>query len=112
MNETLKPINIIYFPADMKYLPYLAIALCFLLLLGYTRDLGKEVSELREEVGLLNKEIDVLWDYVEFNDESAERVIEKAEWVVDEVRAIVNVTYSRFIPIDGGWLAIREEESP
>ena len=95
----------------MKYFPYIVILLSFLLLLGIIYTLTIEVSELRDEVGLLNQEIDVLWDYVEFNDESAERVIAKAEWVVDEVRAIVNVTYSRFIPIDRGWLAVREEES-
>ena len=94
----------------MKYLPYIATLLSFLLLLGIIYTVTTEVSELRKEVGLLNQEIDVLWDYVEFNDESAERVIAKAEWVVDEVRAIVNVTYSRFIPISGGWLAVREED--
>ena len=95
----------------MKYLPYIATLLSFLLLLGIIYSVTTEVSELKKEVRLLNQEIDVLWDYVEFNDESAERVIAKAEWVVDEVRAIVNVTYSRFIPIDGGWLAVREKES-
>ena len=93
----------------MKYIYILFTLLCLILLLGYTRDLGKEISDLKEENRLLKQEIDVLWDYVEFNDESAERVIAKAEWVVDEVRAIVNVTYSRFIPIDRGWLAVREE---
>ena len=103
----LEPIH----KAIMKYL-ILSIALCLLLLLGYTRDLGEEVSDLKEENRLLKQEIDVLWDYVEFNDESAERVIAKAEWVIDEVRAIVNVTYSRFIPVSGGWLAVREKESP
>lgn len=95
----------------MKYLPY-TLALCLILFLGFITDFyhDKEIKDLKKEVRLLNQEIDVLWDYVEFNDESAERVIAKAEWVVDEVRAIVNVTYSQFIPIDGGWLAVREEE--
>ena len=97
----------------MKYLIPIATLLFFLLLIGIIYTVTTEISELKKEVRLLNQEIDVLWDYVEFNDESAERVIEKAEWVVDEVRAIVNVTYSRFIPIDKGWLAIREEnETP
>ena len=97
----------------MKYLAY-TLALCIVLSLGFIADFyhDKEIRDLKEENRLLNQEIDVLWDYVEFNDESAERVIEKAEWVVDEVRAIVNVTYSRFIPINRGWLAVREEESP
>ena len=96
----------------MKYLPSI-LALCIVLSLGFITDFyhDKEIRDLKKEVRSLNQEIDVLWDYVEFNDESAERVIEKAEWVVDEVRAIVNVTYSKFIPISGGWLAVREEES-
>ena len=93
----------------MKYLPYILIALCFCMTLGLAKAVKTTVSDLQKENRLLNQEIDVLWDYVEFNDESAERVIAKAEWVIDEVRAIVNVTYSRFIPIDGGWLAVREE---
>jgi hypothetical protein len=59
---------------------------------------------------LHSKEIIALRARIELNDKSAERVIEKAEWMVDEVRAIVNVTYSKFIPIDGGWLAVREEK--
>lgn len=95
----------------MKYLIPILTLLSFLLLIGIIYTVTTEISELRDEVGLLKQEIDVLWDYVEFNDESAERVIAKAEWVVDEVRAIVNITYSRFIPISGGWLAIREEEN-
>ena len=93
----------------MKFLPYIVTLLSFLLLLGIIHTVTTEISDLKKQNRLLNQEIDVLWDYVEFNDESAERVIAKAEWVVDEVRAIVNVTYSRFIPIDRGWLAIREE---
>ena len=93
----------------MKYLIPILTLLWLLLLTCAANNMARELTDLKEEVRLLNEEIDVLWDYVEFNDESAERVIEKAEWVVDEVRAIVNVTYSRFIPIDRGWLAVREE---
>lgn len=61
-------------------------------------------------------EIMALRDSLELCAENTERVINKAEWVIDEVRDIVTVTYSHFIPIDGGWLAIREgdmeKESP
>lgn len=94
----------------MKYIPYLAIALCFLLLLGYTRDLGKEISGLKEGYRLQGEEIRTLRAYIQLNDENAEQVIAKAEWVIDEVREMATVTYTRFIPISGGFLGLREEE--
>ena len=71
----------------MKYLPYLLIALCFLLLLGYTRDLGKEISDLRKEVVALRNSIELCDD----------RTDRKVQRVIDEVRHIMSD--KNFIPV-------------
>lgn len=89
---------------------FLAIALCVALFLGLINDLSDEVLELKEGYRVQGEEIMALRGLKQLNNENAERAIGSAQWTIDEVRKIVTVTYSKFIPIDGGWLAIREEE--
>jgi len=95
----------------VKYL-LLSITLSFLLLIGIAYIIGMDISDLKardngqkEEIRLLNAEIRTLRDYISMVDDKADRI-------VGEVREIVNIPYSKFIPIDEGWLAVREEESP
>ena len=86
----------------MKYIIPILTLLCFLLLLGYTHDLGKEVLELKEGYRLQGKEIRANRGYIGIVDDKTDRI--KAE-VADMVRP-----FTRLIPIDRAWLAIREEE--
>ena len=86
----------------MVKLIILLIALCFLLLLGYTWDLGKEVSDLKEEVGLLREQVTGLQGYVDVTDNKCDRI--KAE-IVDMVKP-----FTKIIPVrQGWWLGVREE---
>ena len=88
----------------MVKLIVLLIALCFLLLLGYTRDVGKEVSELKAMDRLHSKEIIALRGQIGVTDDKCDRI--KAE-VADLVKP-----FTRIIPVDGGFLGMREEKSP
>ena len=85
----------------MKFLLYLFIVLCFLLLWGHC-DLDNEVSGLREEVGLLKEQITGLQSYVDVTDNKCDRI--KAE-VRDMVRP-----FTRVIPVAGGFLGVKEEK--
>ena len=85
----------------MKYLIPIATLLSFLLLIGIIYTVTTEVSELRDEVGLLRKQVTGLQDYIDVTDNKCDRI--KAE-VADMVKP-----FTRLIPINGGWLAVREE---
>ncbi len=86
----------------MKYIPYLAIALCFILLLGFVCDIGKEVTELREGYKLLNEEITALRGYIGSLKEELAR-IERA----GEERYM---PWSHVIPVNKGFLGVLEEK--
>lgn len=82
---------------------HLLIALSFLLLIGIIYTFTEELSDLREGYRVQSQEIIALRGYLGIVDDKADRI-------VGEVRKIVNIPYSKFIPIDEGWLAIRGEE--
>ena len=85
----------------MKYIILTLIALCLILLLGFTNDLAKEMTQLRARDTILLAKI-----------EASERQIDlntlKMEKMVYGVREILK-PYTKLIPIDGGYLAVREE---
>ena len=86
----------------MKYLPYIATFLSFLLLLGIIYTVTTEVSELRARVSLQGKEIRANRDYIGVTDDKCDRI--KAE-VQDIVKP-----FTRIIPVrKGWWVGIREE---
>ncbi len=87
----------------MKYL-LLAIALCFLLLLGYTHDVADEVTSLKARVELQGEEIRANRDYIGSLEEELGR-IERA----GEERYM---PWSHVIPIDKGFLGVLEEKTP
>ena len=87
----------------MKYLPYIATLLSFLLLIGIIYTVTIEISELREEVGLLKKQVTALQSYVDVTDDKCDRI--KAE-VQDIVKP-----FTRIIPVrKGWWIGTRGEE--
>ena len=74
----------------MKYLPYIATLLSFLLLLGIIYTVTIEVSELKARDRLLREEIGQLRADMEFHNQNAQRVI-------DEVRDIMSG--KNFLPV-------------
>lgn len=85
----------------MKYLPYLAIALCLALLLGLSSSLNKEKSERKAMDRLHSKEIIALRGQIGVVDDKIDRITAE---VADSMKP-----FSKLIPIDRGWLAVREE---
>ena len=77
----------------MKYLIYYLLALCLIFLLELTNEHSKQIKELREGHRLLRQENEQL---------QADLTAHKAE-IKDMVRP-----YSHIIPIDGGYLGLRE----
>ena len=85
----------------MKYLIPIVIALCLLLLLGYTHDLGEEVSDLKERQSIHKQEIKALKGQIA-------TIEKKSEYVIAEVRKIVT-PLKKLIPIHGGHLGLMED---
>ena len=86
----------------VKYL-LLSITLSFLLLIGIAYTITEAISDLRARDRVQSQEIIALRGYIAMVDDKTERIVE-------EVREIVNIPYSKFIPIDKGFLGIREEK--
>jgi len=91
----------------MKYL-LSSIALSFLLLIGIVYIIGMDISGLKardngqkEEIRLLNVEIRTLRNYISMVDDKADRI--------EQAREEVFKPFTHIIPIDGGFLGIREE---
>ena len=79
----------------MKYLIYILIAYCLFLLMLVTGDHGKEIRELREGYRLHSEEIMALRGQIKL--------------IKADIKHM-NRPFTKVIPIDGGWLGIREEK--
>ena len=87
----------------MKFLPYIATFLSFLLLLGIIYTLTTEVSELKARDRLRGQEIRANRGYIGLVDDKCDRI--KAE-----VRDMVK-PFTHIIPVrKGWWLGVREEK--
>jgi len=89
---------------------YLAISLWLILLTVIVNNLTKEVTTLKATNTIHNQEIMALRGHFGIVEDKCQHMIDENQRMIDEVREIVNVPYSKLIPIDGGWLAIREKK--
>ena len=81
---------------------YILIALWLLLLTCVANNMAKEISDLKERDSLHSQEIIALRGYIAMVDDKADRI--------EQAREEAFKPFIKVIPVDGGFLGIREEE--